>query len=217
MRYNIIPVTPFHQNCSIIWCEVTNEAVLVDPGGESDKLRSEIDKLGVKVNKILLTHGHFDHVGSAMELRQYYKIPIIGPNKADQPLLDDLSVQCRTLDIDLPNSSTTSVIPDVWLEDGDTVQVGHEVFNILHCPGHSPGHIVYWNKIRKFIVMGDVLFKKSIGRTDLPGGSTAVLINSIKTKLFPLGDDILFLPGHGSSSTLGYERLNNIYVTHTIS
>lgn len=216
MRYSIVPVTPFHQNCSIIWCEATHEAALVDPGGDSDKLRSEIDRLGVKINKILLTHGHFDHVGSAMELQQYYKIPIIGPNKADQSLLDDLSIQYSMLDLSIidffKNTTPNSVIPDVWLEDGDIVRVGHEVFDILHCPGHSPGHVVYWNKIRKFIVMGDVLFKKSVGRTDLPGGSITMLIHSIKTKLFPLGDDILFLPGHGSTSTLGYERKNNTYV-----
>ncbi|WP_159715362.1 MBL fold metallo-hydrolase [Blochmannia endosymbiont of Camponotus nipponensis] len=212
MQYHIVPVTHFHQNCSIIWCEITHEAVLVDPGGESDKLRLEIDKLEVHVNKILLTHGHIDHVGGAMELQQYYSIPIIGPNKADRSLLDNLFVQCSILNVEIPSSDVTAIVPDVWLEDGDVVRVGCEVFNTLHCPGHSPGHVVYWNKMSKFVVMGDVLFKGSIGRTDLPGGNITTLLHSIKTKLLPLGDDVQFLPGHGKMSTIGHERANNVFI-----
>ncbi|WHL25263.1 MAG: MBL fold metallo-hydrolase [Candidatus Blochmannia vicinus] len=211
MQYHIVPVTSFNQNCSIIWCEITHEAALVDPGGETNKIRSEVDKLDVKIVKILLTHGHIDHVGSAVELKKYYNVPIIGPNKADQILLDSLIVQCNMLGVDIPNK-TVSVVPDFWLKDGDIVQVGYEVFHVLHCPGHSPGHVVYWNKIQKFIIMGDVLFKENIGRTDLPGGNIVSLINSIKNKLFPLGDDIIFLPGHGAQSTIGHERVNNAFI-----
>ncbi|URJ31135.1 MBL fold metallo-hydrolase [Blochmannia endosymbiont of Camponotus sp.] len=212
MRYRIVPVTSFNQNCSIIWCEITHEAALVDPGGESNKLRAEVDKLDVKIGKILLTHGHIDHVGSAVELKKYYSVPIIGPHKADQILLDSLILQCNMLGVeDIPND-TTAVVPDFWLKDGDIVQVGNEVFNVLHCPGHSPGHVVYWNKTQKFIIMGDVLFKENIGRTDLPGGNITALINSIKNKLFSLGDDIIFLPGHGSQSTIGHERVNNTFI-----
>ncbi|URJ33081.1 MBL fold metallo-hydrolase [Candidatus Blochmannia vicinus] len=210
MRYRIVPVTHFNQNCLIIWCEITHEAALVDPGGESNKLRAEVDKLNVKIGKILLTHGHIDHVGSAVELKKYYSVPIIGPHKSDQILLDSLIIQCNMLGVDIPDD-TTAVIPDFWLKDGDTVQVGHEFFNVLHCPGHSPGHVVYWNKIQKFIIMGDVLFKENIGRTDLPGGNIISLMNSIKNKLFSLDDDIVFLPGHGAQSTIGHERVNNTF------
>ncbi|WP_331828158.1 MBL fold metallo-hydrolase [Candidatus Blochmannia sp. SNP] len=211
MQYHIIPVTSFNQNCSIIWCEITHEAALVDPGGDTNKIRSEVNNLDVKIVKILLTHGHIDHVGSAVELKEYYSVPIIGPNKADQILLDSLVLQCNMLGVDVPNNTVT-VVPDFWLKDGDMVQVGYEIFNVLHCPGHSPGHVVYWNKIQKFIIMGDVLFKENIGRTDLPGGDIKTLINSIKNKLFLLGDDITFLPGHGAQSTIGHERLNNTFV-----
>lgn len=210
MKYCVIPVTSFNQNCSIIWCEILNEAIVVDPGGEKEKLYQKIDELNLTVKKIVLTHGHIDHVASAHDVKEYYNIPIIGPNKEDQFLLNNLVLQCKMLNI---NPISNSVItPDIWLEDQDCIQIGHEIFIVLHCPGHSPGHIVLWNKIRKFIIMGDVLFKDNIGRTDLPGGNIEILIKSIKTKLLFLGDDIKFLPGHGPHSTIGYERIHNPFL-----
>lgn len=210
MKYCVIPVTSFNQNCSIIWCEISHEAILVDPGGEKEKICAKINELKVKIKKIILTHGHVDHVGNAYDLKEYYNVPIIGPNKQDQFLLNNLVLQCKILNINV--ISDAIITPDIWLEDQDRVQVGYEVFTVLHCPGHSPGHIVLWNKIQKFIVMGDVLFKKSVGRSDLPGGDIKTLIRSIKTKLLSLGDDVVFLPGHGPHSTIGYERKHNQFL-----
>ncbi|URJ24921.1 MBL fold metallo-hydrolase [Candidatus Blochmannia ocreatus (nom. nud.)] len=212
MQYCIIQVTCFKQNCSIIWCDVTREAAIVDPGGNFDKLVNKINTLEIKISKILLTHGHVDHVGCAMELKHYYNVLIFGPNQADRLLLNDLRTQCNALGIPFPYSMKVSVSPDIWLDDGDEIHIGREVLYVLHCPGHSPGHIVYWNKMQKFIVMGDVLFKNSVGRTDLPGGDFKILMSSIKNKLFTLGDDIMFLPGHGAISTLGDERVHNSFI-----
>lgn len=210
MQYHIIPVTSFNQNCSIIWCEQTKHAIVVDPGGEKEKIYKAIDLLKVVVNKIVLTHGHLDHVGDAMEIKRYYGVPIFGPNEQDRFLLNDLYLQCQILNVK-PMLHIT-VKPDFWLKDGDQIQVGYEKFNVLHCPGHSPGHVVLWNKLQKFIIMGDVLFKKHIGRSDLPGGDYTVLMHSIRTKLLSLSDDIVFLPGHGPISTIGYERSNNVFL-----
>lgn len=210
MKYSVVSVTDFNQNCLIIWCEKSNEAIVVDPGGEKEKLYEKIDSLKVKVKKIILTHGHIDHVGSAYDLKKYYNVPIIGPNKKDQFLLNNLLLQSKILHVQTFFHS--KIIPDVWLEDQDCIKVGHENFIVLHCPGHSPGHIVLWNKIRKFIIMGDVLFKNSIGRSDFPGGDIKVLIKSIKTKLLSLGDDIIFVPGHGPHSTIGHERMYNKFL-----
>lgn len=210
MKYRIISIAPFNQNCLLIWCEITNEAVIVDPGGEINKICAVINELKINVKKILLTHGHVDHVGGAIALKKYYRSLIIGPNKGDKLLLNNLFFQYRMLGIS--EFIYDAVIPDVWLKDGDIVRIGNEVFNVLHCPGHSPGHVVFWNKLRKFIIMGDVLFKNGIGRTDIPGGDFLVLIHSIRTKLFILEDDILFVPGHGEVSMLGHEILNNNYL-----
>lgn len=210
MKYRIVSVTDLNQNCSIIWCNISNEAILIDPGGNKNKICAEIDMLKVKIKKIILTHGHIDHIGAAIALKKYYNVPIIGPNKNDQFLLNDLFVQCDIIGFDKPKDAI--IIPDIWLKDGDHVQVGLEIFHILHCPGHSPGHIILWNKVQKFIVMGDVLFKNGIGRTDLPGGDFLTLIKSIKTKILPLGDNIVFLPGHGEISSIGYERFNNPFL-----
>lgn len=212
MKYRVIVIAPFYQNCLLIWCEFTNEAVIIDPGGEAEKICKEVDKLKINVKKILLTHGHIDHVGEAIRLKQYYTAPIIGPNKQDKWLLDNLYLQYSMLGWN-KSIINYSLIPDSWLEEGDIVKIGREILNVLHCPGHSPGHIIFFNKIRKFIVMGDVLFESSIGRTDLPGGNEMTLLNSIKNKLFVLEDDIVFYPGHGGSSTLKNAR-KNLFLTN---
>lgn len=208
MNFFIIPVTKFKQNCIIVWENYTGIAALIDPGGEICKLKLKIKELGVDVKQILLTHGHIDHVGGAHELSVYYNIPIIGPHIEDKQLLDNLPEQCKIFGM----KYIAPLTPDHWLSDHDKICIGNLSFNVLHCPGHSPGHIVFWNEISKYIFMGDVLFKNGIGRTDLPGSNSLVLLNTIRYKLLTLHDDISFIPGHGSMSTIGYERKNNIYL-----
>ncbi|ABF13863.1 MBL fold metallo-hydrolase [Candidatus Palibaumannia cicadellinicola] len=202
MKYHIIPVTIFNQNCSLIWCDQTKDAALIDPGGDASRLCFEIDKFNVTITQILLTHGHFDHVGAVKKLARYYDVPIIGPHSDDKILLENLSEQCKIFGV----PPVDSFLPDRWLVNGDIIIVGLEKYYVLHCPGHSPGHIVLWNKVHRFIHMGDVLFKGAIGRTDLPGGNLTLLLRSINEKLFSLEDDITFLPGHGPMSTIGNER-----------
>lgn len=208
MKYHIMPVTAFSQNCSVVWCEQTGEAALVDPGGEAQRLRQEVATLGVTVKEIWLTHGHLDHVGAASELAALYAVPIIGPHRDEEPLLASLPGQCQMFGVERISPLT----PDRWLTDGATVSVGSLSFNVLHCPGHSPGHVVFWNKAAKFMLMGDVLFNGGIGRTDLPGGDMPTLMRSIHHQLMPLADDIAFLPGHGPMSTLGHERRTNPFL-----
>lgn len=208
MQYQIIPVTAFQENCSIIWCEITKEAAIVDPGGEPELIKKVIEKLAVNVKKILLTHGHLDHVGAAKCLSDFYKVKIYGPQKEDQFLLDTLPDQC--IRFGFPFSE--SFMPDVWLNEGDIIQIGQVILDILYCPGHTPGHIVFINKNDKIAFVGDVLFYNSIGRTDFPRGNHSDLISSIKHKLFPLGDDFRFVSGHGPMSTFGYEKMNNPYL-----
>ncbi|KYP97398.1 beta-lactamase [Sodalis-like endosymbiont of Proechinophthirus fluctus] len=208
MKYHIMPVTAFSQNCSLVWCEQTGEAALVDPGGEAQRLRREAAVLGVTVKEIWLTHGHLDHVGAASELAAYYRVPIVGPHRDDKLLLASLPAQCRIFGIE----SIPPLTPDRWLTDGAKVGVGTLSFSVLHCPGHSPGHVVFWNKEAKFILMGDVLFNGGIGRTDLSGGDRVALMHSIRYQFMPLEDDIVFLPGHGPMSTLGHERRNNLFL-----
>lgn len=208
MQYQIIPVTAFQENCSIIWCESTKDAAIIDPGGEPELLKKAIEKLALKVTKILLTHGHLDHVGAAKELANFYQVKILGPQEEDQFLLDNLPQQC----VQFGFPFCEAFEPDSWLNEGDTVDVGNISFDVLHCPGHTPGHIVFVNKIAKIAFVGDVLFNNSIGRTDFPRGNYSDLIASIKNKLFPLGDDITFVSGHGPISTFGYERMNNQFL-----
>ncbi|SNC58914.1 MBL fold metallo-hydrolase [Sodalis endosymbiont of Henestaris halophilus] len=208
MKYHIIPVTAFCQNCSLVWCEQTREAVLVDPGGDSLRLRQEVALRGVTIRQIWLTHGHLDHVGAAKKLATLYHVPIIGPHCKDKLLLAGLPRQCQMFGV----KHIPPFIPDQWLTDGDTVNVGTLLFNILHCPGHSPGHVVFLNKANKFILMGDVLFNGSIGRTDLLGGDLSTLMQSIYNKIILLADDITFLPGHGPLSTIGHERRTNPFL-----
>jgi glyoxylase-like metal-dependent hydrolase (beta-lactamase superfamily II) len=205
----IIPVTLFQQNCTLLWCEATRKAVVVDPGGDVPEILAAIEKSKVSVDKIWLTHGHIDHVGGAAELRDTLKVEIVGPHRDDQFLLDNVVNSGRSFGI----SGVRDVTPDRWLDDGDTVRIGELRFQILHCPGHSPGSVVFFNDAMRFALVGDVLFAGSVGRTDLPGGSHATLINSIVQKLLPLGDDVGFICGHGPGSSFGQERLTNPFLT----
>jgi hydroxyacylglutathione hydrolase len=204
----VIPVTPFQQNCSLIWDEATKIGAVVDPGGDLADIQAAIAKLGITIEKILLTHGHIDHAGGAEDLRNALGVKIEGPHAADKLLLDNLDKQGQAYSIPAKN-----VRPDRWLNEGDTVMVGSHVFEILHCPGHSPGSVVMVNRAQKFMFAGDVIFQGSIGRTDFPYGDHDALITAIKTKLFPLGDDMQFLCGHGPSSTIGIERRSNPFLT----
>ena len=205
----IVPVTLFEQNCTILWCEATKKAVVIDPGGEVPKIQAAISKAGVKVEKIWLTHGHIDHVGGAAELRDVLKVPIEGPHIADKFLLDNVVSSGARFGI----TGVRDFAPDRWLDEGDRLEIGALSFDILHCPGHSPGSVVYFNNDLRFAHVGDVLFNGSVGRSDIPGGDHATLIESIKDKLLPLGDDVGFICGHGAGSTIGQERLTNPFLT----
>jgi glyoxylase-like metal-dependent hydrolase (beta-lactamase superfamily II) len=205
----IVPVTPFEQNCTIIWCEATRKAVVIDPGGDVPRIQNAIEKAGVSVEKIWLTHGHIDHVGGAAELRDALKVPIEGPHMADKFLLDNVVSSGARFGM----TGVRDFAPDRWLDEGDRVNIGELTFDILHCPGHSPGSVVYFNTELRFAHVGDVLFNGSVGRTDLPGGDHATLIASIKQKLLPLGDDVGFICGHGAGSSLGQERMTNPFLT----
>lgn len=208
LKYEIVTVTNFMQNASIIWCTETNAAAIVDPGGDAKKLISKINELGVKLEKILLTHAHLDHVGAATDLAKEFDLPIIGPEKQDAFWLQGLPAQSQMFGFPL----TEPFDPDQWLEEGDQIQLGNESFDVLHIPGHTPGHVVFYNKSIETVWVGDVLFNGSIGRTDFPKGDHNQLITGIKTKLLPLGDNVTFIPGHGPSSTLGNERRTNMYI-----
>jgi len=208
LRYKITPVTAFAQNSSLIWCTETRAAAIIDPGGDLDKIMQAVDDAKVAPQKILLTHGHIDHVGFTVELAQQTGLPIIGPHRDDQFLLDTLNEYGKMLG--LPHSGP--IKPDRWLEDGDQIQLGNQQLQVIHCPGHTPGHVVFYHAPSRLAVVGDVLFQHSIGRTDFPRGNHADLINSIKSKLLPLGDDIEFIPGHGPNSSFGEERLHNPFL-----
>ncbi len=208
LRAAIVPVTPFQQNCSIVWDDATKAGAVVDPGGDVARIRAAIDKLGVTVEKILLTHGHIDHAGGAAELCQQLGVPIEGPDERDRFLLDGLEVQGRTYGI----AGARNVLPDRWLKEGDAVEAAGRRFDVLHCPGHTPGSVVLVDAEARLALVGDVLFRGSVGRTDFPYGDTEALLASIRDKLFPLGDDIAFICGHGPGSTFGDERQNNPFV-----
>jgi hydroxyacylglutathione hydrolase len=206
----IVPVTPFQQNCTLLWDDATKAGCVVDPGGDVAAILAAINETGIKVEKILLTHGHLDHVGGAMELKAALgNVPIEGPHKADEIIMKNVEKQAATYGVAGTMKNATS---DRWLVEGDTVTVGSHIFEILHCPGHSAGSVVMFNRAQKFALMGDVLFQGSIGRTDLPGGNHDQLIAAIKTKVLPLGDDVTFICGHGPTSTIGDERRSNPYI-----
>jgi len=209
LKIVLIPVTPFEQNCSLLICDVTQKAAVVDPGGDLDIIRTQVEKLNVTVEKILITHGHVDHCSAANELALTLGIDIIGPHIDDQFWIDLLPEQAKRFGFEHEGQS---FIPQRWLVDGDQVWVGEECFDVVHCPGHTPGHVVFVDKKTRVAVVGDVLFSGSIGRTDFPKGNHADLIKSIKEKLLPLGDDITFIPGHGPTSTFGQERISNPFL-----
>jgi glyoxylase-like metal-dependent hydrolase (beta-lactamase superfamily II) len=204
----IIPVTPFQQNCTLLWCTETKSATVIDPGGDVLDILNAIKKNNVKVEHIWLTHGHVDHVGGAAQLRDELKVPITGPHLADKFLLDHVVESAMRFGI----SGVRNVTPDTWLSEGDTVSVGELTFDLLHCPGHSPGSVVFFNKDMRFAIMGDVLFNGSVGRTDLPGGDHDTLMASIRDKVLPLGDDVGFICGHGPGSNIGHERRTNPFL-----
>lgn len=208
MRYTIIPVTPYQQNCTLLVCEQTHKAALVDPGGDLDVLLEEVEKQKVELESILLTHGHMDHIGGVAELSKQRGLPIIGPHRDDDFWIQSLPEQCRMFGFPRCESFT----PSRWLIDGDSVKVGNENLQVIHCPGHTPGHVVYFSATDRLAIVGDVLFKGSIGRTDFPRGDYQTLIDSIQLKLWPLGGDIAFIPGHGPMSTFGEEMRNNPFV-----
>ena len=208
MKYHIIPVTAFSQNCSVIYCPDTHQAALVDPGGEAEKIKDEVTALGVTISQVLLTHGHLDHVGAAAELAAYYQVPIVGPHKEDLFLLAALHEQSRMFGLD----DCAPFTPDRWLVEGDMVQIGNQQLSVLECPGHTPGHIVFIHDTARLALTGDVIFKGGVGRSDFPRGNHQDLIDSIKNKLLPLGDDMAFIPGHGPMSTLGYESKTNPFL-----
>jgi hydroxyacylglutathione hydrolase len=238
LKAAIVPVTPFQQNCTILWEEPGKRAVVIDPGGEVPRILETIAQLGVRVERILLTHGHIDHAGGAAALKEALElaaaasaqgspaagpgaeakpaadrtgpatIPIEGPDQRDRFLLQGLEMQAPTFGM----SGVKNVLPDRWLAEGDEVEIAGEPFAVLHCPGHSPGSVVFVNREQRFALVGDVLFRGSVGRTDLPGGDPEALIRSIKTKLLPLGDDVAFVCGHGPTSTIGQERATNPFL-----
>jgi glyoxylase-like metal-dependent hydrolase (beta-lactamase superfamily II) len=209
LNAGIVPVTPFQQNCTILFDTDEKIGVVVDPGGDVERILAVLEDNAIKAGAIWITHGHIDHAGGAMDLKDALGVEIIGPHEADRSLLANLENQGKRFGLTDP---VRNCVPDRFLTEGETVSFGGHVFEILHCPGHAPGHVVFYNRAAKFAHVGDVLFRGSIGRTDLPGGDHAALISSIKDKLLPLGDDIGFLCGHGPGGRFGEERRTNPFL-----
>ena len=205
----MIPVTPFQQNCSLVWCTGTMRGAVTDPGGDLELIESAIEERAVTVEKILVTHGHLDHAGGTKDLAARLGVPVEGPHEADIFWIGQMEEQGRMFGL----AGAKPFEPDRWLKDGDTVSFGNITMDVVHCPGHTPGHVVFVHRAAGFAVVGDVLFQGSIGRTDFPMGNHDDLISSIRNKLFPLGDDITFIPGHGPPSTFGQERQTNPFVS----
>lgn len=208
MQTVIIPVTPLAQNCSLLICEQTGRAAVVDPGGDLDHILEQLERAGAKAEKILVTHGHFDHAGAVAELAERLGLPIEGPHEDDRYLIEALPDWCRRFGF----PPCRGFEPDRWLTDGDRVRFGAQELQVRHCPGHTPGHVVFFHPGERLAIVGDVLFQGSIGRTDFPRGDHTALLASIRDKLWPLGDDVTFVPGHGPTSTFGAERRSNPFV-----
>ncbi len=208
LQAGIIPVTPFQQNCTILFDPDTKEGVLVDPGGDVDVILQTVKENGITLKEIWLTHGHIDHAGGAKEVKEALGLEIIGPHEDDLPLLGLIEDRGRAFNIE----GVQNVTPDRFLKDGDTVSFGEHEFQVFHTPGHSPGHVIYFNKVQNFAHVGDVLFHGSIGRTDLPGGNHQQLLDSIRDKVLPLGDAVGFICGHGPGGQIGEERRSNPYL-----
>jgi glyoxylase-like metal-dependent hydrolase (beta-lactamase superfamily II) len=211
LHYTTIPVTAFQQNCSLVWCHETLQAAVIDPGGDLDQILAEVKQRGLTLTQIWQTHAHIDHAGGTAELAAKLNLPIIGPHPADQFWIDGLAQQSQMFGFPPADAFT----PTRWLHDGDTVTVGHSTLNVRHCPGHTPGHVVFHSPEIKRAFVGDVLFAGSIGRTDFPQGDHDTLIASITQRLWPMGDETVFIPGHGPESTFGRERKSNPYVAGT--
>lgn len=208
----VIPVTAFQQNCSLLWCTRTMRGALIDAGGDIDRLLAEVARHGVTLEKLLVTHGHLDHCGATAELAERLGVPIEGPHEADRFWIEQLEDNARQYGF----PPARSFVPDRWLVDGDTVTVGDQTLEVRHCPGHTPGHVVFFHRGVKLAFVGDVLFQGSIGRTDFPRGDMPTLIASITQRLWPLGDDVHFVPGHGPMSTFGAERRSNPFVADRV-
>ena len=208
MKCAIIPVTPFQQNSTLVWNEETMVGASIDPGGDIDQILSMRDEIGMTIEKIFLTHGHLDHASGTVNLASRLGVPVEGPHEDDAFLLDALPAQAQKYGF----PETAAGKPDRWLKDGDSVEAGGLTFDVRHCPGHTPGHVVFFHEPSRFAVVGDVLFQGSIGRTDLPRGDHETLLRSIREQLWPLGEDVVFVPGHGPASTFGNERKTNPFV-----
>lgn len=208
LNVRVIPVTPFQQNCTLLFDGESKEGVLVDPGGDWPRIHRVIQEAGVVIKAIWITHGHIDHVGAAAQAKEVLSVKIIGSHSEDKPIMDDAVERAKIYRM----VGVRTCVPDQWLEDGDSVECAGHVFTVFHTPGHSPGHVIYVNEKERFALLGDVLFQGSIGRTDLPQCSHEALMRSIKEKILPLGDDIHFICGHGPGSSIGYERKRNPFL-----
>lgn len=211
LKRRVVPVTPFQQNCSVLWCAASGKGAVVDPGGDLDRIAACVKSHDITLEKVLLTHAHLDHAAGARVFADAYGVPIEGPEAADEFWLASLPQQAQRYGF----PPAPSFAPDRWLVDGDTVTFGEQALQVLHCPGHTPGHVVFYHASRLALV-GDVLFQGSIGRTDFPRGNHGQLIDSIRSKLWPLGDDVTFVPGHGPESTFGFERRTNPFVADAL-
>ncbi|HEY4546593.1 MAG TPA: MBL fold metallo-hydrolase [Pedomonas sp.] len=209
IQVTIVPVTPFQQNCSLVWCTRTMRGAFIDAGGDIDQLLAAAEQHGVQIEKLLVTHGHLDHCGVTAELAEKLGVPIEGPHEDDLFWIEGLEHQAKSYGF----PPARSFVPDRWLHDNDTVTVGEQTFQVRHCPGHTPGHVIFYHEGVKLAFVGDVLFQGSIGRTDFPKGNLEDLVNAITTRLWPLGDDVHFVPGHGPMSTFGQERRSNPFVS----
>lgn len=211
MKVSIVPVTPYEQNCSLWKCEETGKIAIVDPGGDLDLIKTAIAELGGTPEVIFLTHGHLDHCSMARVLATDLGVKVIGPHREDDFWIEQLPQQAPMIGI----RNLQAWTPDQWLKDGDVVSFGNQKLEVIHCPGHTPGHVVFYHRGEKLAAVGDVIFQGSVGRTDFPKGDWATLERSIKNKLFPLGDDVTFIPGHGPTSTFGEEKASNPFVGST--